>query len=177
MVRVKNPRRGQFVLLAAAALAIALVPMAVAYLQLGYDEDVGATGLDETPVRDGERLLERGLQDAVEGIPGGYAWSNRTGAITAVESRLRDDLATLERTGVESGTVYRVSYNTSRAKAWERDNCPSGPDRRFGSCDVERGVVVQERAGETHVLVAAFDLEVTTADAHWQATTVIRVGR
>ncbi|MFB6232800.1 MAG: hypothetical protein ABEH61_00935 [Haloarculaceae archaeon] len=172
-----NARRGQLVLLAAAALALALVPLTVAYLQLGYAGDVGAAGLEDSPVRNGERLLDRGLHGAVEGVPEDYPWSNRSAAVTAVKQRLRSDIATLERVAVEDGTVYNVTYNDSRAAAWESDNCTSGPDRQFGGCAVLDGVVVQERAGETHVLAAAFDIEITTADGRWRATTVVRVGR
>ncbi len=170
-------RRGQFVLLAAAALVVALVPMTLAYLQLGYHEDVGAAGVGADPVRDAERVLDRALQDAVAGVPDDHAWSNRTGAVDAVRGRLDADLSTLARSRVEHGTVYDVTYNGSRAAAWEAGNCPGGPDRQFGSCHVDRGVVVQERAGRTHVLAVAFDVRVTTADGRWRATLVVRVGR
>ncbi len=169
--------RGQFVLLAAAALAVALVPMTLAYLQLGYHDDVGASGVDEDPLREAERLLDRAVADAVEGVPADHAWSNRTGAVTAVRDRIRSDLSTLGRSRVDEGTVYDVTYNDSRATGWKSDNCPSGPDRQFGPCRVDRGVVVQERAGRTHVLAVAFDVQVTTADGWWRATLVVRVGR
>jgi len=170
-------RRGQFVLLAAAALLVALVPMSLAYLQLGYHGDVGAAAVDENPVQNAERLLDRAVHDAVMGIPEDHTWSNRTGAVTAVRGRLAADLATLNRSRVEEGVVYTVTYNSSRAVAWEADNCPSGPDRQFGSCAVDRGIVVQERAGRTHVLAVALDVRVTTAEGRWRGTLVVRVGR
>lgn len=178
MVRVNVPsdRRGQLVLLAAVALAMALVPMTLAYLQLGYHEDVGAAGVGDAPVRTAERVLDRAVHDAIEGIPNGYAWSNRTGAVATVRNRLRDDLSTLNRSRVDTGSVYDVTYNGSRAAAWADGNCPTGSDRQFGPCRVDRGVVVQERAGRTHVLAVAFDIRITTADSHWRATTVVRVG-
>lgn len=164
-------------LLAAMALAIALVPMTLAYLQLGYHEDVGAAGVDEDPIHDAERLLDRGLQDAVAGIPDDHAWSNRTGAITAVRGRLDASLSTLARSRVDEGVTYDVTYNRSRAAVWKADNCPGGPDRQFGACHVDRGVVVQERAGQTHVLAVAFDVLVRTPDGRWRGTLVVRVGR
>lgn len=170
-------RRGQFVLLAAAALAVALVPMTLAYLQLGYHGDVGAADVGSDPIHDAERFLDRSVQNAVAGIPDDHAWSNRTGAVTTVRGRLEADLSTVARSRVEEGIVHNVTYNDSRAAAWETDNCPGGPDRQFGSCDVDRGVVVQERAGRTHVLAVAFDVRVTTADSRWRATLVVRVGR
>lgn len=170
-------RRGQFVLLAAAVLVVALVPMTLAYLQLGYHEDVGAASVDTDPIHDAERILNRAVHDAVAGIPDDHAWSNRTGAVDAVRGRLDGDLSTLARSRVEEGTVYNVTYNGSRAAAWEADNCPGGPDRQFGPCAVDRGVVVQERAGRTHVLAVAFDVRVTTPDGRWRATLLVRVGR
>jgi hypothetical protein len=170
-------RRGQLVLLAAATLAVALVPMALAYLQLGYHGDVGAAGVDEAPLGGAERVLDRSLHGAVEGIPSEHAWSNHSSAVTAVHDRLRDDVATLNRSAVASGTVYAVTYNASRAAAWAGEHCPGGPDRQFGACEADRGVVVQPRADRTHVLAVAFDLRATTPDGRWEATTLVRVGR
>lgn len=170
-------RRGQLVLLAAAVLAVALVPMALAYLQLGYHGDVAAASTGDAPLRDAERTLDRALHDAVDSIPQRHPWSNRTGAVTEVRHRLRDDLSTLNRSGVESGTAFAVSYNHSRAVVWADENCPSGPARQFGPCRADRGVVVQSRANQTHVLAVAFDVRVTTPDGRWRATTTVRVGR
>lgn len=170
-------RRGQLVLLASATLAIALVPLALAYLQLGYHEDVGAAGLDATPIHDGEQLLDRALQDAVVATPVTYAWSNRTAAVTTIRDRLSPALSSLNGSSIERGMVYSVTYNLSRATSWASSRCPGGSDRQFGTCRADRGVVVQERAGRTHVIAAAFDVRITARDADWQATTVIRVGR
>lgn len=164
-------------LLAAAALAVALVPLAFAYLQLGYHGDVGAAALDDAPVREAERTLDRALQNGVDGIPANYTWSARTAAVAAVRDRLRPALATLNGSAVESGTAYSVGYNASRAVAWAGRRCPGGPDRQFGPCRADRGLVVQDRAGRTHVLAAAFDVRIATTDADWRATTVIRVDR
>lgn len=169
--------RGQLVLLAAAALAVALVPMTLAYLQLGYHDDVGSAGLEEAPVHNAERVLDRAVSDAIDGVPAGYAWSDRGAAVTAVRDRLEGDLSTLNHTRVDAGTVYGVTYNHTRAVAWEGDHCPSGPDRQFGPCRVDRGVVVQERAGRTHVLAVAFDVRITAPDGRWRATLVVRAGR
>jgi hypothetical protein len=169
--------RGQLVLLAAAALAVTLVPMTLAYLQLGYVDDVGAAGVEEAPVRSAERVLDRALHDATDGVPPGYAWSDRTAAVTAVRDRLEGDLSTLNSSSVDTGTVHGVTYNHSRAVAWEGSHCPSGPDRQFGPCRVDRGVVIQERAGRTHVLAVAFDVRITAPDGRWRATLVVRAGR
>ena len=173
----RSNRRGQLVLLAAATLVVALVPMAVASLQLGFHEDVGAASVEDAPLRDAERYLDRAVGDAVDGIPSTYAWSNRTQAVTTVRNRLRDDLSTLNGSGVETGTVFAVSYNRSRATVWAAGSCTTGPGREFGSCHADRGLVVQDRASRTHVLAVAFDIQVTTADGHWNATAVVAVAR
>lgn len=164
-------------LLAAAMLAVAFVPMVLAYLQLGYHGDLDTTSDSESPIRDAERTLGLALQDAVEGIPDRHPWPDRDAAVTAVRNRLEPDLAALNRSAVTTGTAYGVTYNASRATRWRRGHCPDGPDRRFGSCLADRGVVVQDRAGETHVLAAAFDIRVTTPAGTWQASVVVRVGR
>nr|WP_254279967.1 hypothetical protein [Halomicroarcula marina] len=53
-------------------------------------------------------------------------------------------------------------------------NCPSGPDRQFGDCAADRGVVVQERLGRTHVLGVAVDVTTTTERGETAVTAVLR---
>ncbi len=165
--------RGQLVLAAAAIVAVALAPVVMAYLQLGYHADVTAGGQFDAPGRNAERLLTRAVHGAATGVPGKFAWDERGEAAAAVHADLRPRLDALRSSRVESGTVYQVEYNRSAAEAWRRANCPVGPDRQFGYCDARRGVVVQERAGETHVLAVAFDVRVTTDDAEMEFTTVV----
>lgn len=181
MVRMKPTwfhqadRRGQVVLLAALVLVVALVPMVLAYLQLGYDGDVHATvGAD--PGAEGERLLDRAVQDATAGIARSYDWSERDEAVRTVRDRLDSPLRTLERSRLEDGLAYDVAYDDSRSQDWANDNCPGGPDREFGPCEAIDGVVVQNRAGGTHVLAVAFDLVVTTPDGRITVRTVVAVG-
>jgi len=68
--------RGQLVVLAALALALALVPMTLAYLQLGYDEDVETTTVTDDSTRDVERTLQRALIDAAGDVPARYDWGS-----------------------------------------------------------------------------------------------------
>jgi hypothetical protein len=159
-----DPRRdrGQLVLVAAAALAIALAPLVLAYLQLGYHADVQAATDYDAPAENAQRLLERAVHESTGGIPTDYDWTDRGDAVDAVHSRLDPIRSRLATARVESGTAYRTSYNQTSARAWASDHCPSGPDRQFGGCEARRGVVVQNRAGRTHVLAVALDLTVTT---------------
>jgi len=168
-------RRGQVVLVAAAVLALALVPILLSYLQLGYHADVSASERYTHPTRNAERVIERGVHDAAAGVPANYTWGQRRPAVTAVRDRLAPRLENLGEARVEQGTVYAVRYNGSAATAYADRHCPGGPDRQFGDCRVDRGVVVQERAGETHVLAVAFDLTVTTERREVSETIVVRV--
>ncbi len=148
------------VLLAAVAIAVALVPMVLAYLQLGYHADVTAPAPDRA--LEAERALQGAVESATDEIPANYTWRDRRAAVTTVRDRLAPSLESLNRSAVAAGTAYLVIYNASRAATWEARNCPSGPNRQFGPCRADRGVVVQERAGETHVLAVAFDVRLVT---------------
>jgi len=165
--------RAQLVLVSAAVVAVALAPIVMAYVQLGYRADVTASEEYDAPAENADRLLTRAVHEAAVGATGDYAWDDRDDAVATVRSSLAPRLDALRSARVESGTVYQVAYNESAAGAWRRANCPGGPDRRFGDCEAIGGVVVQERAGETHVLAVAFDVRVTGDDAALSLTTVV----
>lgn len=165
--------RGQLVLLAAAAIAIALVPLALAYVGLGYNADVG--GDDPTaPLSDAERVLERSTHNATSTVAGEYDWENRDRAAATLGTRLDRDTEQLERSRLSSGVAYRIERNDSAATRWGDDHCPSGPNRAFGPCEAIDGIVVQERAGETAVVAVAFDVHATTERGVGEMTLVIQ---
>ncbi len=166
--------RGQLVLVAAAVLALALVPIAFAYLQLGYHADVRASVEYDDPQRNAERLLERSVYEASADVQGEYDWWQRENVVRDVRDGLQPGLETLRSARVESGTAYEVSYNRTAAERWAGDNCPSGPSREFGPCEAIDGVVVQERADETDVLAVVVDVRVTTERGWSQSTVVVR---
>jgi hypothetical protein len=167
-----RPDRGQFVLLAAVALAVALVPLVLAYLQLGYHDDVHA-GSGNAPAQQATTTLERGLHDAATGVPIEYSWVERSAAVDAVRDRLEPTREAVTTAGLDRGVVYTVSYNQQRAATWAGNNCPDGPDRQFGPCEAIDGVIVQERQGRTHVLGVAFDVTVTTPDRELQLSLTV----
>jgi len=152
---------------------VALAPVVVAYLQLGYHGDVAASEGFDAPTRNADRLLSRAVHDAADGVPGSFAWDDREAAVESVRTALEPRLDALRSSRVESGTVYRVASNQSAADAWRRANCPGGPDRQFGPCEARQGVVIQERGGQTHVLAVAFDVRVTTQRSEVATTLVI----
>ncbi|WP_302082520.1 DUF7261 family protein [Salinibaculum rarum] len=167
--------RGQLVVLAAAAIAIALVPMALAYLQLGYHEDIQTATVDDETVPEVERTLERSLVAASSDIPAKHSWDNRSGAVTTLRDQLQPSIDSLTTAALGDGTAIDVSYNNSHAQAWEREHCPQGPDRSFGPCQTDRGVVIQNRDSRTHVLAVAVDIQLTTPDRTARGTTVLTV--
>jgi len=165
--------RAQLVLVAAAVVAIALAPVVLAYLQLGYHPDVQASAEYEEPLADAERFLGRAVHEAGTGID--RDWSARSAAVTAVRDRLRPRLAALEQSRLDEGIAYEVAYAESAAGDWATANCPGGSGKRFGGCEAERGVVVQERAGETTVLAVALEVRATTERGRYETTVVVPV--
>lgn len=164
--------RGQLVLIAAIALAVALVPLVLAYVQLGYHDDIHA---GSPTVSDGEveRALEHALHNASTDIAGTYEWSERDVAANTVYQRLAPSLDSINRSALDGGTVVLSSLNATHAQQWQETNCPAGPNREFGPCEVSEGVVLQERSGNTHVLAVAFDVSISTPNRDVQFTTVV----
>lgn len=153
--------RAQLVLAAAVVVAVALIPMALAYHQLGYRADVAADGAAEpSPSADAERLLQRAVANASGTIDGDYAWPQRADAVARLNATLRPDVGRVESSRVDAGVLYDIERNASAASAWAGDNCPDGSGRRFGACDADDGVVVQERAGEVTLVAVAYDVGV-----------------
>ncbi|SNZ12627.1 hypothetical protein SAMN06269185_1840 [Natronoarchaeum philippinense] len=153
--------RAQLVLVAAAVIAVGLAPIALAYVQLGA-APVDAAGVADRSDGDVSRALDRAVHDTAAGVPSNYAWNEREAAVDAVNDQLGPRIETLRTSRLRAGVVRGIAYNTSAATAWADARCPSGPDRQFGACEAIDGVVVQDRAGRTHVLGAVFDLRVTT---------------
>ena len=161
-------RRGQLVLVAAAVAALALVPVAAAYLQFGYAPAVA----EPDPAHD-ERVadaLDRLVDGAAERATG-TTWTERTAAVGAFRAALGPRVATLERSRLGAAVAVRVAENGTAAAAVD---CPGGPGRAFGACERDGGVVVQQRANETVVVAAAYDIRVTAPDRTTTFTRVLR---
>ncbi len=171
---IRLSRRAQLVLAAAGVLAVALLPLTFAYLQLGAHPDVDASEDPASPVRDGVRVLERAVHEAGSDATG-QSWSEREVVAGDVREELDPRFRSLEASQVAEGVAYEVAVNDSAATTWAAEHCPSGPDRQFGDCEAIDGVVVQERAGETTVLVVAVDMTVTTREGVSAVTVVVPV--
>jgi thioester reductase-like protein len=165
--------RGQLVLAAAGVVAVALLAMTAAYLQLGAhpdvtaERDVGPREATDSAVG----VLSRAV-DQARVAHAGRAWSERDAVVDAVHDDLGTALESLETSRIAKGTAYSVAYDQAAASEYATEHCPRGDGRAFGDCEAIAGVVVQERAGETTVLAVAFEVTVTTPDGE---TTVVVV--
>jgi len=160
--------RGQLVLVAAAVAALALVPVVAAYLQFGYAPAVA--DVDGDHGAHVARSLDRLVDDAAEEATG-TDWENREAAVGRMRDVLAPQVRTLERARLGRGVAVNVTENATLAGTV---GCPSGDGRAFGACETVGGVVVQERAGETVVVAAAFDVRVTTPDGTTRFSKVVR---
>ena len=165
-----DERRGQLVLLTAALAALALLPLVVAYLQLGAHPDVGARAEPGHETDRVVRALERAAGNASRAVSGTDPWADRAATLAAFDRTLRPDRREIETARLDRGVSVRVRRNTTAAESWP--GCPSGPNRQFGDCVVRDGVVVQERAGETYVVAVAFEVRVIDPSGE---TVVVRV--
>lgn len=163
--------RGQLVLVAAVFIAVSFIPITVAYLQLGYSADLEASS---NPTDESLESTTRQLQRAVHAETNNTtAWSQHNATVTAIHNRLDPYTSAIE-TERTAQTVQRIQYNESAAREWSLTNCPNGSARQFGPCTADRGVVVQERIGETHVLAVAFDVTLTTDRERIEVTVLLR---
>lgn len=165
--------RGQLVLLAAALVALALVPMAFAYLQLGSHPDVASSTAGSRPAEDAVRAVERAAANASAGVSGAYPWAERADAVAAFGDAFAADAARIERSRLRESVAVGIEPNTTAAAAWGGANCPAGPNRRFGPCETFDGAVVQERTGGTTLVAVAVDVTVTEPRGTTAVTVVV----
>lgn len=161
-------RRGQLVLVAAAVAALALVPVTAAYLQFGYAPEVADPEPDRGARVSSElgRLVDRAAERAT-----GTPWPQRAAAVREFRATLGPRVTTLERSRLGDAVAIRVTENETAAAGV---GCPGGAGRSFGACERDGGVVVQERANETVLVAAAYDVRLTTPDGTTAFTRVIR---
>lgn len=153
-------------MLAAAVIALAVVPMATAYLQLGYQADSANTA---DRLASANATFTRGLGDATETVPEQYNWSDREAAARAVEDRLAGWRGAIEAAHPQ----VTVTPDNATARRTATLRCPAGPDRQFGRCIARSGLVLQERANRTHVVAAAASVRILEEERRTRATLVV----
>jgi hypothetical protein len=167
-------RRGQLVLLAAAVVVTALVPMLLAYAQLGYAADATTTPDERTTLTDAKRALERTVAEAAGAVSNGTAADQHRRATDLTATRLDPTVAAIESSGTARGVTVDVAHNASAARRWGRSNCPRGPDRAFDACVADAGVITQTRTDTTALVAVAVDVRVRGPDGTARATFVVR---
>ena len=173
--RVAGADRGQLVLVAAAAIALALFPIGVAYLQLGYAGDVAAEPTGPAPGSELDRALERAVHSAATTVDG-RGYETPAAAATTFRRSLGDDVERLETARIEEGAAAQISYAPRMADEWiESTQWETGVAAEFDEPTAHDGVVIQERAGEHVVLAVAFDVVLTEPDRTVRRSVVIRV--
>ncbi|WP_248517856.1 DUF7261 family protein [Salinarchaeum laminariae] len=169
-------RRGQLVLVAAGVIAMGLLPVVIAYMQLGYAGMAASTPSATTPTDDARWAVERAAFSASTDLQGSRPWSARAAVASDAAARFDARVASIETGSVERGTVHEIERNGSAAAAWASASCPDGPGREFGPCEAIDGVVVQERGGDTHVVAIAVDLRTVVEGATYDGTYVVNAG-
>ena len=155
--------RGQLVLLAAGVIVIALFPIVLAYFQLGYAGDIESGASVDPPESETVRALERATFDAGQPLQGATD-QNRSSIRQTFVDRLDNRTDTVETARLETGVVVDIQRNVSAADTYATAGCPGGDGRDFGPCTASDGVVVQERAGDAHVIAVAVDVLVASDD-------------
>ncbi|MEF8856016.1 MAG: hypothetical protein V5A16_01200 [Haloplanus sp.] len=170
--------RGQLVLLAAAVVVTALVPMLLAYGQLTVGADIGGSAADTASERatldDATRSLERTVGNTALALANGTSADRHDVVANQVVDRLDPAVETLESSGTNRGVVVSITRNHSAARQWARTACPRGPARAFDACVVTDGVVTQTRANSTALVAVAVDISVRGPDGAARATVVVR---
>lgn len=138
-------------------IAIALLVIALGYVQLGYE---GSSEQSEITVTNPEQDVLTALQQMVDTVEPTEIQPESTAATT----REQLDFASLERMHAEHGIVYTVEYNDSAATTVVEQN----PDQY----QIVDGVILKEDG--TEFVGIAVDIRVVTEDTSLTKTTVIK---
>lgn len=166
-------RRSQLVLVAAGVIAIGLLPVVLAYTQLGYAGMAASEPTATTETDDALRSIERAAFAASQEVQASGPWTERAAVAGTVATRFDRRVASIERGGIERGVVHEVERNATAASAWANEHCPDGSSRQFGPCEAQDGTVLQERGGDTHVLAIVVDLRTVTEGTTYDGTYVL----
>ncbi|GAB6860351.1 hypothetical protein JCM17092_04400 [Haloplanus litoreus] len=161
-------------MLAAAVVVTALVPMLLAYAQLGYAGDVTVAPDERRTLSDGKRVLERSVAEATRAVSSGTEADQHRLAVDVAADRLDPAVARVETSATDRGVTVAVGRNASAARRWAASDCPRGPDRAFGACHLTDGFVTQTRANTTALVAVAVDVRVRGPGGETRATFVVR---
>lgn len=161
--------RAQLVIAAGAVVAVALLAVLGAVLQLGYDPAPDSQRMD--PPEETRRVVAT-LLTRVEPAVRDYAWGEHEAAIQEINPVLRDGIRTLQTD--RAGTIRFVDVATGAALDRLATLCPRTEHQSFGPCTVIDGIVLQERAGRTHLVAVVLEVTVVTETRRTALTVVVR---
>jgi hypothetical protein len=164
--------RGQLVLVAAVAVAVAFVPLLTAYVQLSAHADVQPSVDHADALSDADRYLQRSVRAATDATDGAYTNGSADVVATRIRDRLGADASRLDAVGPERSVGYDVAFNATAAERFAETHCPGGPMREFEPCVADRGIVTQSRANQTSVVAVAVDVGVRSTRGRASATYV-----
>jgi len=154
-------------------IAVGLLPIVLAYTQLGYAGIATTEPTATTPTEDARQAIERAAFDSSTELQGVRGWSERDAVATQVAARFDARVDSIETGSLERGISHAVERNQSAAASWANGSCPGGPNRQFGPCETQEGLVLQERGGDTHAVAIAVDLRTVAEDATFDGTYVL----
>lgn len=144
--------RGQTVLLAAGIVAVALATMLLAYAPASGGDVPDEPSVTASDVR---HALDRTAWNASHTI------DERDDAVAVREqfrAAFEPDVEALRAEWAAAGVAVDVRPNATAATAWAAAECPRGPNRNFGACVVDEGLVTQERATGQFVVAVVVDV-------------------
>ena len=146
-------------LVAAAFVALALVPMAFAYVQLDHDPADAPATVDADELR---AAVDAAADAAAANVSGRASWNTRIAAVASVNRTFSAGVARATAAHADRDALVTVAADDGAADRWAATRCPGGEMRRFGPCEGRGGFVVQERSGEVHVVGVAVTVRVHT---------------
>lgn len=161
--------RGQLVIAAGAVVAIALIAVLGAALQLGYQPAPEPERVD--PPAETRRVIETVLTQ-VEPAVREYEWGDHEAAVQEVRPALTDGLQDLQID--RAGIGRTVEPDTEAALERLGTLCPRTGNRSFGSCTAIDGIVLQERQEMTHLVAVVLEVTVRTDTGTTDLTVVVK---
>lgn len=154
---------------AGAVVAIALIAVLGAALQLGYQPAPELERVD--PPAETRRVIETILTQ-VEPAVREYKWGDHEAAVQEVQPALTDGLRALQID--RAGIVRTVEPDAEAALERLGVLCPRTGNRSFGPCTVIDGIVLQERQETTHLVAVVLEVTVRTDTGATALTVVVK---
>lgn len=157
-----NRSRGQLVLLTSGVVAVALVLIFMAYIQLGYAGDQQVN--QKQPGSDALEAVEMAAHQAKVNV----THSNQENTTEQFIKDFDQKVDTIEQSKQDSSVIYRITRNnTAATTAVEKYNTQKSAD-----LSTSNGVITRE-AKQDQIIGIGVDIHVTTPTSTSKTTTII----